>query len=145
MRGIIDLVIEWDGVIYILDHKTTSQMGASFFDGFSRSFQMMNYVYACRELLGECGGFVVNGLLVAKTKTDFARNPYPKSNKQIQAHALNYLQVVADLEKCILRKEFYENGASCSYYGKCPYRDLCEYGEVKGIVEQYRRNEGGEK
>ena len=141
LRGRMDMIVEWDNMTYVVDHKTTSQMGSFFFQQFDRHFQIDSYIYACRELKGKCNGAIINGILVAKTKIDFARDIKTRTEEQINEHAINYLQVVADLERCVLTRTFYGNKTACGHFGSCPYIDLCQLGEMRGVVEKFRRDD----
>ncbi len=70
--GRIDLVVTSDGLIFVVDHKTTSMMGEQFFKGLSVSPQMVGYASGVEAILPKekCAGFIVNAIKVPKpTKT----------------------------------------------------------------------------
>ncbi len=61
--GKIDLPISWDGSLFIMDHKTTSVLGQSFWDDLRISPQQLGYCWAYKQLTGQQPiGFVVNAI-----------------------------------------------------------------------------------
>jgi len=89
--GKIDLiVIDPQGNYWVMDHKTSSILGAQFFEQFYLSQQMMGYVFACQELLGrDIKGLWLNALITRRpTKTgvgmDFVREKIAYTPEHIQ-------------------------------------------------------------
>jgi hypothetical protein len=132
--GRIDLVVEWDG-LFNIDHKTTSIMGAGFFEEQSMSPQQEGYMWAVRKTLGVLPvGYVINAIRTrppAKTrdavcKDDFMRQKYYCASERIDEWEENIKHVLAEF----LWK--YEQGYLpmekkwCIHkYGRCQYFDVC--------------------
>lgn len=63
--GRIDLPVEWSGDRFIMDHKTTSILGESFWDQYRMSAQPVGYCWAWHKATGEMPkGFAINAIRV---------------------------------------------------------------------------------
>lgn len=63
--GRIDLLLQEDGVKWVLDHKTSSIFGDQTFKSYALSPQMIGYCYAIQKTTGELpNGFIVNFIKV---------------------------------------------------------------------------------
>ena len=154
--GKIDLPVEWDGQLWIMEHKTTASMRSNFFDQFMLDKQLIGYILAVEAYMGkECTGSVINALEVwkpvqkvsAKTKAPFdhfARCPITKSKEAKENFKLNVKRIVRDIEWCKENDEWY--GTECKhacifYFKKCPYFDLCFYGENERTLKNFEVRE----
>ena len=146
--GRIDQIIEWSKQNYVKDHKTTSQLGLTFFRSFRPSVQIDCYIYACRELCGQCSGAVINGIsIAAKPKERFMRDVSSRTPGEIDRFREMFHLWCGGIEVALLRKEFPMNYTNCNRYGECVFKELCIYGEDEKAVERIcgTNKEGGEK
>lgn len=61
--GRIDLPVIIDGKLFVLDHKTTSVLGPTFFDDKKMSAQQKGYAWAMEQLTGhKVHGYIVNAI-----------------------------------------------------------------------------------
>lgn len=140
--GRIDAIVEWDGELFILEHKTTTVLRGKYFNQFDLSRQVTGYILAAEEYIGrKCMGCVINALepwkevirKSAKTKKDsehFARYPITRNQAQKDLFKLDVQRIIRDINWCEKEQEFYTNTESCfSYNYDCPYKVLCKYGE----------------
>ncbi len=125
LTGKIDLYVKWGNYIYVLDHKSTSQLGEYYFEQFNPSLQIDGYAYAGKKIFTNCDGAVVNAILVAKTKTDFKREIFTKTEEELQEYKNQALEIMHHIEMMKERKKFFCNTDACSLYGHCPYLELC--------------------
>lgn len=129
--GKMDLVVEWRGDLYILDHKTTSRKGDDYFQQFVPDTQTGGYVKYGSLLAGRpIVGVIINNITVHKNKKppkdQFDRRPfsYPdfyirEWEEQIKDH---YRQVAYCEEHNVWRPRW----QSCTNkYGKCPAFYIC--------------------
>jgi hypothetical protein len=130
--GRIDLIVVWDGKICPLDHKTTSMMGARFFDEFYNGQQPIGYAWAVQKTFGvEVDGFVVNALACRKpTKTgkgiEFDRMKFAIDPERIVEWEINTLTIIQDMVEDHSRGYFPMETKWCvGKYGKCPYFEVC--------------------
>lgn len=164
--GRLDALIDWNGVLYVLEHKTTTMLGANYFYQFEMSMQVDGYVYAASQHTGrKCLGAVVNALEVwkdvkketSKTKKledHYARDPISRSDYELSEYlkdAGEWVERIIDSEK---RNSFPRHKGACFTYNyKCPYWDICKYGEDEKIIgrtykvekwEPYKQPNGGD-
>src|ERR1035437_2374952 len=65
--GRIDLAYTINGSLYVMDHKTTSIMGPSYFTQFEIAHQLYGYAWAAEQLFGTpVTGVVINALGIRK-------------------------------------------------------------------------------
>lgn len=128
-RGRIDLIVELQGGIYIVDHKTSSYgIGYSFLNNFHPHFQMDGYAYACYALLGRCDGVIVNGISVAANpKVRYGRGPTPRSTQELLDWEQNY-EICVRLIEWSRENGWLHSTLNCNDYGGCKFKDLCLYG-----------------
>ena len=140
--GRLDGLVEWDSQLWVLEHKTTSMLGMTYFKQFEMSMQIDGYIYAAEQFTGKrCAGVVVNAMQ-PKTKTKkledhYARDPITRS----EFERSEFKREVPLLIKEILEKEasgtYIREKRSCFTYNyQCPYWDLCKYGEDKKMIER---------
>lgn len=130
--GRIDLIVEWDGQVWIGDHKTTSMLGANYFSEFYNSAQMSGYIWAASKLLGiPVRGVFINALANRRpTKTgtpiEFARDRIYYLPENVEEWATNTLTICSDFIHNCDRDYFPQHMKWCvNKYGKCPYFDVC--------------------
>jgi len=143
LAGTVDKIVDWNGQIYVVDHKTSSSVGLSFFNRFRPNPQIDGYCYACKELLGRCDGAIINGISVAKNpKERFARDITSRSNREFLLYAKTFDFWTEMIELCIKHKEWPMNTTHCNQFGKCVFWELCVYGEDERLVEwKFKRKE----
>lgn len=129
--GRMDALVDWMKGTYVKDHKTTRSLGLTFFRNFRPHFQLDGYCYACRELVGDCMGAIINGIQVCKTKIDYEKKISARTNAELDNFPINYTLIVDKMEKDIASNTFHKNLANCGMYAGCPYKDLCIYGDDK--------------
>jgi len=141
--GRIDQIVEWDGQLFVKDHKTTSSLGLLFYRSFRPSVQIDGYVYACRELCGGCSGAIINGISTANNpKERFGRSITSRTNGEIDRFREMFHLWCGLIEVSVVRKEFPMFYTSCNQFGQCLFWQLCVYGEDERTVEmQYRKEE----
>lgn len=131
-KGIIDLIITIEYQHWVVDHKTTSVLGANYFAEFYLSAQGLGYIWAAQLLLKQVfRGLMINVLANRKpTKTgvaiEFARDKIFYNPDNVEEWTNNTLQIASDLIRCCERGFFPQHMKWCvGKYGKCPYYDVC--------------------
>lgn len=146
--GKIDLPLSLDGSIWIMDNKTSKDLGPFFWTRMKMSSQMRGYCWAFEELTGQpVKGYMVNGIRT-KEPPQYVNNGTTFRNKaqspeQWWAESFHreryYLQsgwkdqwkqnTIARMEEFFWhysRGYMPMNTESCTKYGACPYIDVCE-------------------
>lgn len=147
--GRIDLPVSVDGEIYVMDHKTTSMMGQSFFDDIRMSSQQKGYVWAFEQLCKRpVKGYFVNAIRT-KEPPQYVLDP-TKARKGSTTTPAQWWQESLQREKFITRpgdsdewfantvdivEEFFwhyqrdympmKTKLHCTAYGKCSYYEVC--------------------
>ncbi len=139
LTGKVDLTVRWNGMTYIMDHKTTSMLGGSFFKQFHPSLQLDGYAYAVKDIFGECDGVLINAILVAKTKQTFERDIFSKTEEDLELYVENALQIMWEIEQAKKADRYVINTDACTLYGECPYLELCQAkGDEMVINKRYK-------
>ncbi len=149
--GRIDKIIEWDGAVWVMDHKTTSMLGANYMKMHTPNLQFSGYVYAAQQLgFTKCVGVLVDAILVAKGLLEASSRakltPLLRDFAYRSANDIHeYMQIASEIQGQIASNEVVDtwlpNWESCSDYGECPYRKICkepiEYRE-RIIASEYK-------
>ena len=151
-RGKIDLIAYYQDEVWILDNKTTSQMGPTFRYNFERDNQLISYIVGIRKLLSQTDSFRVktkNGRSFDLTKRlpvgaiVYGICPLTKEVKtqtfpikftvaqlaEWEEETLGQLENLLnnDLNRFLYNEVVLPKRTSCNHkYGKCPFFDLCD-------------------
>lgn len=120
-----DRVIRWQDSIKVMEHKTMSQLGYSTFNRFKPNLQIDGYIYATGREYPACYSCVVDALLVAKTREDFARKIESRMPSEVNRFPILFKQITDDILESLEKDRWVPNWSMCTYYGECPYRRLC--------------------
>lgn len=131
--GKIDRIILHQGLYYVEDHKTTSQVtvdGPSsgyWFRQFDPNNQMMGYAWLAMQLTGlPIAGVRINAHSVLKTKGSFARQIFTFSRDRLEDWAENYNRWVRRIEASYQNNDWPHQFNACpGKYGQCMYTDVC--------------------
>lgn len=156
--GRIDLPVMWDGSVWIIDHKSASRLGDSYFDEKQMSAQQIGYCWAFEQLTGmSVAGFCINALrtstIPAKPKDGpdawwretLQRQRYHVTEEQKSEWKTNTIALCEEFFYHYEKGMFPQKTAWCSgKYGKCQYFGVCSYPMDKreGILasEEYTDN-----
>ncbi len=129
--GKIDMLVELDGAVFVVDHKTTSIEGSTFWSQFNLSPQMRGYCRAASRMLSRpVQSAMIDAIIGRKpTKTgiphEYSRQRFHYSDEQISAWHRATIAHIHVLLNMFVDGYFPENGNAC--YGKfpCQFRDVC--------------------
>lgn len=143
-----DKVVRYEGKVWVVDHKTTTQykkdgyFKGSFIDGFAPNHQMEGYAYgATVQHRGDFGGILIDAALVHKTVFDgFRMLPIIGSEESLDQwlwETQYEVKRIEEFEEATAAAKsrtdlsylpaFPRNTRSCFNFGKaCPYLDLCK-------------------
>jgi hypothetical protein len=130
--------------LYITDHKTSSSFASTWLNGWSPNGQVDGYLYAGHMEYGdEFKSVIIDGALVQKTNIDFIKVPIERQIDMLDSWKWDVMEMIDFIwyhESLLLelRKNNVENNSylaaypkcttSCtSYYGSCPYINLCKF------------------
>lgn len=140
--GKIDRVCQYQNATYILDHKTTSIGGATFFDEFYTSHQFRGYSWAMTQLLGRpVSGVIINALICRPPlKSGQANYTFDRQTIRIDQHQISdwqesFLTIVQTFlhhhaqqpNHSPPERAFPMHTNSCiTKYGKCEFFSVCQ-------------------
>lgn len=142
LTGRIDLIVRshTTGKLRIVDHKTSSVGGSTYFTGWTNSSQLHGYVWAGETLMEEpIEAYDINAMFLRKpTKTgkgiELQRQTYlVGDNAETHAETLqrwhsNTLQCISAIGDCLARNHFPMHTHACvRKYGVCEYHDACRF------------------
>jgi hypothetical protein len=145
--GIFDGLVEWDGSVYVLEHKTTSQLGSFYFNQYNPNNQITGYIWAAGKLSGQrVGGAIINAVgLYKSSPTKFERQITNRNKVQIEEWLQNVKHVCQQIRDCERRGFWPMHTPSCTQYGRCEFHDVHVLGterERNAMLEMsYHREE----
>lgn len=124
--GIFDGLVEFSSNVYVLEHKSTSQMGPYYFNQFKPNNQVTGYTWAGGKLSGgRVAGAIINAIGVYKASpTKFAREITTRSSNEIDEWLENVYNVCRQIKDCERREFWPMYTPSCTQFGKCEYHDV---------------------
>lgn len=131
--GIFDGLIEMNGVVYVLEHKSTSQLGATYFNQFKPNNQVTGYVWAAQHLSGgRVGGALINAIGVYKSSpTKFERTITSRSSEEIDEWLKNVRNTCQMIRDCEKRGVWPLHTPSCVQYGLCEFHSVHSLSSAK--------------
>ncbi len=145
LMGRIDRVIRQFKKIWIMDHKTTTRLGATYFEQFNPNFQVSIYTKAGLEYFGEIAGMMIDAMFVGKTQR-FQRDIvtiHPDELERRYLECLEWVIMALDVEAKLREKpEEWRTicpramiPEACSSWSGCEYRDLCRWDFAQAIID----------
>lgn len=124
--GRFDMVGENDGAIYIVDEKTTSQLGASWGKRYDLSSQFTGYAWGCQQYGLKVDAVLIRGISILKSGHGHAQHIMYRPQWMIDRW---YKQLLRDIERMIV---MYKSGEwdfnisdSCNSFGACTFHTPC--------------------
>ncbi len=127
--GTIDVILRnrQNGLLLVADHKTTAALGQEFYARCKPNPQYTGYVWGARECLGiETDLFMVNGIQVAKTKQEFARQITNRTAEDFEELRLSVVEITKRWLTAPAHGWPMNAPTPCSQYGGCQYLSVCE-------------------
>lgn len=124
--GIFDGLVEFGDNAYILEHKSTSQLGDYYFNQFKPNNQVTGYIWGAGQLSGKrVGGAIINAIGVYKKgATKMRRHITSRSDSEIAEWIKNIQASASEIEWHEKRGYWPMRTVSCTMYGKCEYHDV---------------------
>lgn len=136
--GRFDMIGERDGVLFIVDEKTTSQLGPTWANQWTLRSQFTGYAWGAKSYGYPVAGAIIRGISILKEKYGHAQVITYRPEWQINRwlHQIN-----RDIERMVqsyLTQEWDFNlDHSCSAFGACPYLRLCENIDPEPFIPLY--------
>jgi hypothetical protein len=124
--GIYDMLVDFGGQLFVVDHKSTSVLGPSYFNQFNPNNQMTGYIWAASQLSGaKVTGAIINAIGVMKTgKTKFEREITSRSPEAIEEWKRNVYVEACNIKEHERLGFFPMRTQACTMYGLCEYHGV---------------------
>lgn len=124
--------------VWVVDEKTTKQLGPTWSRQWSLRSQFMGYTWGCRKIGINTQGAIVRGISILKRTYGHAQAIVPFPQYMIDRW---YTQLCRDLERA---KQCWDSnlwdyafGSECTSYGGCQFTNLCESADPQQWIEPY--------
>lgn len=123
--GIFDGLVDFNGQLWVFEHKSTSQLGSYYFEQFKPNNQVTGYIWAAEQLSGRrVHGAIINAIGVYKSgATKFERQPTARNPQDIVEWLAN-LRLVCNQIKRAEKEGFSLSTGACTLYGKCEFHSV---------------------
>lgn len=136
--GAMDAVYYYAGDNYIVDEKTTTQLGASWSRQWDLRSQFTAYAWGCRQSGIRVAGALVRGVSILKSKYDTAEAITYRPEWQVDRWYEETLHWINDSIKMWKDGYFRHNlDHSCAEYGGCTFRQCCSSQDETSWLETY--------
>lgn len=124
--GRFDMLGVYDNVLYVVDEKTTSQLGPQWGNQWETRSQFTGYCWAAREYGYPVGGAIARGVSFLKNGFGSAQHITFRDDWRIQQWLLQLQKNVHDMIRVWEHADPDMNlDDSCSSFGGCSFQKLC--------------------
>lgn len=136
--GRMDAIYNFAGDVYIIDEKTTTQLGASWSRQWDLRGQFTGYKWGCDRAGIRVGGAIVRGVSILKTKYDTAQAITYRPDWQVSRwydETCSWISaMVADFQS---GRYLHNLGDSCADFGGCALMRVCTSESPQNWLETY--------
>ncbi len=137
----IDLVVEQQGCIYFVDHKTTGKaFNWMYWGQFEPNAQITAYTAYCQAKFGECSGGIINALQLGHRQRAYKGEPagfhfafqrqlFNRNKAQVASwkiDTLNWVNRIQDMKESVYYgsglREWPKNEGQCRF---CSFKEVC--------------------
>lgn len=142
--GRFDYVIEYNGMPLVMDHKTSSKMGQSYYYQFRPNIQISGYCFAADIVYKvKTLGAMINVLYLTTRTRDYFRDIIPREEWE-KREFVSVISKIADEISSLPRDDYRAwepYWSNCTRWGVCGYRDLCLCEDPYRMIGMYREEE----
>lgn len=136
--GAMDAIYNHAGDIYIIDEKTTTQLGATWARQWDLRAQFTGYAWGCREAGIRVAGAIVRGVSILKTKYETQEALTYRPEWAVQRWYNEMLCLVNRAIEMWRRDEWiHDLDGACAEYGGCAFRQCCASQDETPWLETY--------
>lgn len=138
--GRFDMLAIRDGVLFVEDDKTTSQLGATWSKRWDLNAQMTGYCHIAAQYGFPVAGAIIRGVSILKTQYGHAQAIVYRPQWQIDRW---WQQLICDVTRMVDAFKWshydYDLADACSAYGGCNFMRLCTVADPEPWIEtEYR-------
>lgn len=140
--GKIDLIVEWNGKPWVVDHKTTTRFGSTqaqrnrFYQQFEQSPQMGGYTWAGSLLHGKpLAGVIINVICIHKNpkppEIQMNRRAIVFDEAKVAEWKQMRIEEYREISQALEEDNFRPRWDNCvGKYGPCPFYNVCSLPEA---------------
>jgi PD-(D/E)XK nuclease superfamily len=139
--GHLDRVVDFNGSMFVMDHKTTtSTPGSNYFDQWSPNNQMSLYSFASQVVINSpVKGVIINAAQLMVDSSRFVRGFTYRTPDQL-GEWINDLRYWLDLAERYAEADHWPmNDTACNNFGGCRFRDVCS--KSPQVREQFLKSD----
>ena len=145
-EGKLDAISKISTGLALIEDKTTSRLGDSFFDMLKKSSQITWYLMAANDLglLDDKPKCILNAIYSNYAKLRYERDITTKSIAKLEDARQNLKDLIQNILDAELLNRFPKNnvdGGECVKYGGCDYLILCSNDTNKSMQERLKQSE----
>jgi hypothetical protein len=149
MYGKIDRFVNFNGAIWPLDYKTSSEVSARVFNNFDPNIQAVAYTLAGSHLVGErCPGLFLEFLRTSKTNAESVCHIVYIKDHWLEAFVKETKRMMDEILTFSDRREWPQRVSGCSPYGMfggagwvCDFKMLCDALHWTDALKFYNQRE----
>ena len=135
--GRFDMLGVYNNSLFVVDEKTTKQLGASWSKQWTLRSQFTGYCWAAREYGYSVAGAIIRGISILKTKYGHAESLQYRPDWMVERWLY---QLQRDVKRMIelWEEDFWDLDldSSCGSYGGCMYLEACSSPVPEQILEE---------
>lgn len=139
--GHLDRVVDFQGSLFVMDHKTTTTTpGSYYFDQFQPNNQMTLYTLASQIVIDSpVKGVIISAAQLMVDSTRFVRGFTYRTPDQLQEWTVD-LHHWLDLAESYATAGYWpQNDTACDKFGGCRFRDVCS--KSPQVREQFLKSQ----
>lgn len=136
--GRYDMLGVREGVLFIVDEKTTKQLGPSWANNWTLRSQFTGYVWGAQQFGHPVAGAIIRGISFLKERNDTQQvivyRPAWQIERWVEQLSRDVNRMISDWNA---DRWDYNLDASCSHYGGCPFMKLCDNSNPEALIDLY--------
>ena len=135
--GRFDMLGVYNNALFVVDEKTTKQLGQSWLKSWTMASQFTGYCWAAKEYGYPVAGAIIRGISILKTKYGHAESLQYRPQWFIDRWLV---QLAKDVKRMVAAWEAddwdFDLNTGCTTYGGCPLTDACNSQNPVRVLEQ---------
>ncbi len=133
LRGRSDALVKWQGMLWLLEHKTSAINTTNYWSGWMLDVQLTGYIYGIWKATGlKPAGAILN--MISKPRKNaknfedvtFQREPFLRSDEDLQRFEDEIIRIADDYETGMRDGDIYMNTQSCFNWNReCYFHSMC--------------------
>lgn len=165
IEGMIDGLVVIDDELWLVEHKTTSQLGPQYISRLIVDAQVTMYIWAVWKMLGVIPRGTIYNVIrkpsirqkkgeslieyqnriaadyITRKDFYFYQTQLYRDQQQLQDFENSLMDVIDDIKRSRARDRWVQNTNHCTRFGTCPFMHLCANGMKKELMILYTRRD----